>query len=68
MERGVDVRGMKAEDMRKALKEMHDFKYEKTKVEAAISAIGHRCIFLPKYHCELNPIERVWGHAKKYTR
>ena len=24
MERGVDVRGMKADDMRKTLKEMHD--------------------------------------------
>ena len=54
--------------MRKKLKEMHDFKYEKTKVEATISAQGHRCVFIPKYHCELNPIERVWGHAKQYTR
>ena len=68
MERGVDVRGMKADDMRKTLKEMHDFKYEKTKVETMIAARGHRCIFIPKYHCELNPIERVWGHAKHYTR
>ena len=68
VERGVDVRGMKADDMRKRLKEMHDFKYEKTKVEAMITAQGHRCIFIPKYHCELNPIERVWGHAKQYTR
>ena len=68
MERGVDVRGMKADDMRKTLKEMHDFKYEKTKVETMIAARGHRCIFIPKYHCELNPIERVWGHAKQYTR
>ena len=63
MERGVDVRGMKADDMRKKLKEMHDFKYEKTKVKATISARGHRCVFIPKYHCELNPIERVWGHC-----
>ena len=38
MERGVDVRGMKADDMRKTLKEMHDFKYEKTKVETSITA------------------------------
>ena len=30
--RGVDTKGMKAADMRKALGEMHDFKYEKTKV------------------------------------
>ena len=68
MERGIDVRGMKADDMRKTLKEMHDFKYEKTKVETLVAGRGHRCIFIPKYHCELNPIERVWGHAKQYTR
>ena len=24
--------------------------------------------FIPKFHCELNPIERVWAHSKKYTR
>ena len=23
---------------------------------------------LPKYHCELNPIERVWAQAKRYTK
>ena len=28
-ERGVDVSGMKAEDTRLALQQMHDFKYEK---------------------------------------
>ena len=28
-ERGVDVSGMKAEDMRVALQQTHDFKYEK---------------------------------------
>ena len=23
---------------------------------------------LPKFHCELNPIERCWGQAKLYTK
>ena len=23
---------------------------------------------IPKFHCELNPIERVWAYSKKYTR
>ena len=38
-----------------------------TKVEKYVTDQGHRCTFIPKYHCELNPIERVWGHAKQYT-
>ena len=60
----MNITGLKAEDMRKVLKNMHDFKYEKTKVEKYITDRGHRCVFIPKYHCELNPIERVWGHVK----
>ena len=23
---------------------------------------------LPKFHCELNPIERVWAQAKRYAQ
>lgn len=29
---------------------------------------GHKCDFLPKFHCELNPIERVWAKSKWYIR
>ena len=29
---------------------------------------GHTCIMLPKFHCELNPIERCWAQEKPYTR
>ena len=68
IERGVDMRGMKAANMRRVLGEMTDFKYEKTKVEKFLSSRGHRVIFIPKFDCELNPIERCWGHAKHYTR
>ena len=28
----------------------------------------HIVYMLPKYHCELNPIERIWAHAKLYSR
>ena len=67
-ERGVNTRHMKAEDMRLALQEMHDFKYEKNKVRNFIDIPGYRDFFIPKFHCELNPIERVWAQSKKYTR
>lgn len=29
---------------------------------------NHRCVFLPKFHPESNPIERVWSRMKWYTR
>ena len=67
-ERGVNTDGMKAEDMRKVLGSHHDFKYEKTRVEHYLHQRGHRVLFIPKYHCKLNPIERVWAEAKRFTR
>ena len=45
-----------------------DFQTEKTLVEHYLSNRGHVVMFIPKFHCELNPIERVWGQVKVYTR
>ena len=59
---------MKAEDMREKFQSMHVFKYEKTKVETLLFNNGYKGYFIPKFHCELNPIERVWAQSKKYTR
>ena len=67
-ERGVNTTGLKKEDLIKIVEEMRDFKFQKTKVEETILNQGHRVMFIPKFHCELNPIERVWCHAKHYTR
>lgn len=29
---------------------------------------GYTVIFLPRFHCELNPIEQCWGYAKRKYR
>lgn len=37
-------------------------------VQETIKVAGHLCLFLPKFHCELNPIELFWGAIKHYLR
>ena len=67
-ERGVDTTGMKGNEMRQKLKSYPDFQNQKTLLEDYIEQRGHLCLFYPKFHCELSPIERVWCESKKYTR
>jgi len=67
-EHGIDTDKMKAADMQFILSGHRDFKYEKTSLEHFMTEKGHRSYYIPKFHCELNPIERVWGEAKRYTR
>jgi hypothetical protein len=45
-----------------------NFRAQKSLLEETISTAGHLCLFLPKYHCELSPIEAFWGAAKRYAR
>lgn len=45
-----------------------NFASAKSAVEEVIEAAGHYCIFYPKFHCELNFIEQVWGMAKRFFR
>ena len=43
-----------------------DFQEQDSLIQEVINAAGHLCIFLPKFHCELNFIEYFWGAIKKY--
>ena len=53
--------------MRIILANHTDFSNEKTVVEHFLLDRGHFVRFIPKFHSELNPIERVWT-IRKYFR
>ena len=40
-----------------------DFANQVSMLEHLIVKAKHKCIFLPKFHCELNPIEMVCMHV-----
>ena len=70
-ERGFDVSRLKAKCkpvcpfeskgccMARLLSQQDDFVHQESMLETCIKAAGHECIFLPKFHCKLNPIEMV---------
>ena len=59
---------MTAEQMISTLAAMDDFKNEKSLIQHLLIKKGHIPAFLPKFHPEINPIERVWAQLKRYTK
>lgn len=45
-----------------------DFVAQQSILYECIAKSRHLCDFLPKFHCELAPIEAFWGSSKRYTR
>jgi hypothetical protein len=45
-----------------------DFIEAKSLLETMAKSYGFEVLLLPKYHCELNPIEQCWGYAKRLYR
>ncbi|KAG9127209.1 hypothetical protein FRC07_000213, partial [Ceratobasidium sp. 392] len=45
-----------------------DFQKQKTMLQLVAKEHGCSFVYLPKYHCELNPIEQCWGAAKQVYR
>lgn len=45
--------------MARVLSQQDDFLHQESMLESMIREASHLCIFLPKFHCELNPIEMV---------
>ena len=60
-EHEINITGLREWDM---VKIIEDFKFQRMKLKELILI---KIMFIPKFHCELNPIERVWCHAKSYS-
>ncbi|KIJ50195.1 hypothetical protein M422DRAFT_246031 [Sphaerobolus stellatus SS14] len=54
--------------MTRALSQQQDFLEEKPQIQRYIEKHGHICLFLPKFHPELDPIEMYWGWTKHQYR
>ena len=68
IERGINITKVKLDDMRALITTHPDFHNEQPEIVKFLRTNGFGCIFLPKFHCELNPIEKCWSQAKHYTR
>jgi hypothetical protein len=53
--------------MHRVLTLQEDFRLEKPLIQSIIEDAGNVCLFLPRFHCELNPIEMLWGYGKYRT-
>jgi hypothetical protein len=45
-----------------------DFQEQKGRLQEELEVAGQEVIFYPKFHCELNFIEKIWCSCKAYTR
>ncbi|QRW24428.1 DDE superfamily endonuclease [Rhizoctonia solani] len=54
--------------VRQVLSKQPGFIEQQSALEEIAEADGCRLLFLPKFHCELNPIEQCWGCAKRVYR
>ena len=53
---------------RRILSLCEDFMVDKCWLEETVESLGSRMLFLPKFHCELNFIEMLWGYIKTQLR
>jgi hypothetical protein len=54
--------------LHRMLSSEQDFQNEVSAIPKLVHRRGHMCLFLPKFHCELNPIECAWCDSKVTCR
>lgn len=67
-ERGINTATLVGDQMKIILQNHDDFRNEKPKLIHYLNSMGHVALYLPKFHPEINPIERVWAQSKCYTK
>ena len=58
IERGINITKMKLDEMRALIATHLDFRDEQPEIVKFLRMNGFGCIFLPKFHCELNPTDK----------
>ena len=53
---------------RQVLGAKRDFQDQKGRYQEEVERLGHRVLFYPRFHCELNFIELYWCRAKWFAR
>lgn len=67
-ERGLWHSSLRMETARNLMEAQPDFQEQKSSLATVVEEAQHIADCYPKYHCELNFIERVWGEAKGIVR
>lgn len=64
----VQTKDVSLNDLRNILLKHPAFGGEITRLERLASSYGHKVIFCPKFHCELNPVEGCFCDLKQFVR
>jgi hypothetical protein len=67
-ERAPRPRKITQQEMSCLLAKQPDFLEQKEWLSEVVTTKNHLIDYFPKYHCELNAIEKVWGGSKRITR
>jgi len=67
-ERGIQTRGLKKQAAIALLASQPDFQVQEEWLVEVSRELDCSIVFLPKFHCELNPIEMFWGWLKRRLR
>jgi transposase len=68
IDNSADSKSFSLAELREKLQTHPAFNGTNTHLEKLALKYGVKIIWVPKYHCELNPIEGFWCYLKRYVR